>query len=98
MIIILLLILILLFSYRKEPFDIGTNMKHKPTIGRFDDCYNIGIRKNFTLGQCKEMCNKMDRCEGISYGNNECRFYNDDYDIYYDPNYVSYRNIWNKMY
>ena len=99
--IFVLLILILLFgwiSYNKEPFDIDVDMTHKPIVGKFDDCYNFGFRKGLTLRQCKDMCNKIDSCEGISYGNNECRFYNDDYDIYYDPNYVSYRNFWNKMY
>ena len=104
--IILLVILLMLLTANPEPkpnenFDVTVDFVHYPQIGKFDDCYQIGTRKNISLNMCKKLCNKMDRCEGISYCHyptQECRMYSDTYDLYYNPKFTSWRNFWNKIY
>ncbi len=84
-----------------ENFDLTVDLKHHPYVGKFDDCYLIGVQKNYSSQMCKNLCNRMERCEGISYRGHphyECRLYNDNYELLYHPNYLSWFNFWNKMY
>ncbi len=88
-------------SKLKENFDLTTDLVHFPYIGKFDDCYQIGSRRGFSHQMCKNLCNKMESCKGISYRGKpsyECRLYNDTTLLKDDPRFISWFNFWNKMY
>lgn len=95
-IVIIFVIIIIIFIALKqinENFDLTVGLKQYSHLGKFDDCYQIGTRTGFTSDMCKDLCNKMDSCVGISYGNypsNECRLYNDTTLLKYDPRYESW--------
>jgi len=100
-IVIIGIINIIMNNKKMEGFDLDVGLVHHPYVGKFDDCYQIGTRKNFSHTMCKNLCNHMDSCSGISYRghpNYECRLYNDTSLLKYDPRYVSWFNFWNKMY
>ena len=104
-IIVFLIIIIVLVMFFKnkinEGFDLTVNLQQYPRVGKFDDLYQIGTRTVWNVAQCKDICNKMESCAGISYRGRpfyECRLYNDTTDLYYDPRYLSWRNFWNKIY
>jgi len=99
-IIVIIFIIYMTFRKRSEGLDLAVNMRQYPHKGKFDDCYQIGTRYGFTAQKCKDMCNKMDSCVGISYGNpplNECRLYNDTSLLKYDPRYISWFNFANRL-
>ena len=98
--IIIILILVYLFvTNRTEPFDLTVGMRQYPHLGKFSDCQQIGTRFGLTTDMCKDLCNRMESCVGISYMGppvNECRLYNDTSHIEYDPRYVSWYVFANK--
>src|SRR5476651_1375042 len=78
---------------RPEHFDLMVGLQQTPHIGKFDDCQLIGTRQGFTVPMCKDLCNRMDSCAGISCSGPpfyECRTYNDTSLLKYDPRYISW--------
>ena len=100
-IIILVILLLIVFSKRRESFDIGYNLTHLPLVGHFDECYQIGTNYRSSIKRCKQLCNKLDSCKGISYRgcpHYECKLYNSTHRTIKNPQYMSWRNFWNKIY
>ena len=86
------LLIIFLNNNKRETFDITRNLQHQAYQGKFDDCYQIGTNYNLSSNQCKNFCNKIHSCKGVSYRHpfNECRLYNDTTLENSDPRYKSW--------
>ena len=65
-VIIIFTIFIHMFG-NKESFDLTTNMEQIAWDGRFNNRYYIGSSPVTSLQQCKDRCNQMEICKGISY-------------------------------
>lgn len=85
----------------KESFDLGVDLRHISYPGRYIRRFEIGTVQNKSSEQCKDLCNKIGRCKGISYNytNGSCSLYNDTY--YLDQNdnkYISWKKFGSKIY
>ncbi len=49
-------------------FDLTTGLIQYPIFGRFHDKFEIGPVNAKNVEMCKEICNKVDTCKGISWG------------------------------
>ena len=93
MLIILFLVYLIGSKMKTEHFDLVVGLNQTPHLGKFDDCQLIGIKQGLSVPMCKDLCNKMDSCAGISCSGPpfyECRTYNDTSLLRYDPQYVSW--------
>lgn len=101
-IIIIILLLICAFVInKKEKFDLGVDLKHISYPGRFLLRHEIGTLKSKTSEQCKDLCNKLGRCKGISYNyiNGDCSLYNDTYYVdQTDHNRISWKKFNSRIY
>jgi len=86
---------------RKETFDLGVDLKHVSYPGRYLLRHEIGTLNKKTSSQCKDICNKLGKCKGISYNykNGNCSLYNDTYYIDQNNNkWISWKKFGSHIY
>lgn len=108
-VIIIIIIIILVLLYTKpniELFDLGVDLRQLPYYGYYGGYYGtteIGRTMTSSTCECKDKCNKLASCKGITYDPSTriCRLYNDTSVLIYDPNKsttLSWKQFGHKIY